>query len=62
MQRLVIIKSQSQLYFDGQPFDFVFGKIDQFFNETTVSTKDEIVFTFNGKTYTTISKVLIITK
>ena len=43
-------------------FDFVFGKIDQFFNEATVSPKDEIVFTFKKKTYTTISKVLIITK
>ena len=43
-------------------FDFVFSKIDQFFNEATVSTKDEIVFTFQKKTYTTISKVLIITK
>ena len=43
-------------------FDFVFDKIDQFFNEATVSTKDEIVFTFKKKTYTTISKVLIITK
>ena len=43
-------------------FDFVFGKIDQFFNEATVSANDEIVFTFKKKTYTTISKVLIITK
>lgn len=43
-------------------FDFVFGQIDQFFNEATVSTKDEIVFTFQKKTYTTISKVLIINK
>lgn len=43
-------------------FDFVFGKIDQFFNEATVSVKDEIIFTFKKKTYTTISKVLIITK
>jgi len=43
-------------------FNFVFSKIDQFFNETTVSPKDEIVFTFKKKTYTTISKVLIITK
>lgn len=43
-------------------FDFVFGKIDQFFDEATVSSKDEIVFTFKKKTYTTISKVLIITK
>lgn len=43
-------------------FDFVFGEIDQFFNEATVSAEDEIVFTFKKKTYTTISKVLIITK
>jgi hypothetical protein len=43
-------------------FDFVFGKIDKFFNEATVSAKDEIIFTFKKKTYTTISKVLIITK
>jgi len=43
-------------------FEFVFEKIDQFFNEATVSPKDEIVFTFKKKTYTTISKVLIITK
>lgn len=43
-------------------FGFVFGKIDQFFDEATVSAKDEIVFTFQKKTYTTISKVLIITK
>ena len=43
-------------------FNFVFGKIDQFFNEATISAKDEIIFTFKKKTYTTISKVLIITK
>jgi hypothetical protein len=43
-------------------FDFVFEKIDQFFNEASVSAKDEIVFTFKKKTYTTISKVLIIAK
>jgi hypothetical protein len=43
-------------------FEFVFGKIDQFFNEARVSAKDEIIFTFQKKTYTTISKVLIVTK
>jgi len=43
-------------------FDFVFGEIDKFFNEATVSAKDEIIFSFKGKTYTTISKILIITK
>jgi len=43
-------------------FDFVFEKIDDFFNDTTVSKKDEIVFTFKNKTYTTTSKVLLIVK
>jgi len=43
-------------------FDFVFGKIDQFFDTATVSSKDELVFTFEKKTYTTISKVLVVTK
>ena len=42
-------------------FDFVFSKIDEFFNRTEVSTDDEIVFTFKKKTYITITKVLIIT-
>ena len=43
-------------------FDFVFGEIDKFFDDTSVSTKDEIVFSFKKKTYTTISKIFIITK
>ncbi len=43
-------------------FDFVFGEIDKFFDNASVSTKDEIVFSFKKKTYTTISKILIITK
>jgi len=43
-------------------FDFVFGEIDKFFDTASVSTKDEIVFSFKKKTYTTISKILIITK
>jgi len=43
-------------------FDLVFRKIDDFFDRETVSKKDEIVFTFGRKTYTTIAKVLMITK
>ena len=43
-------------------FDFVFGEIDKFFDSDSVSTKDEIVFSFKKKTYTTISKILIISK
>jgi len=43
-------------------FALVFKKIDDFFNRETVSNKDEIVFSFGRKTYTTVTKVLIITK
>lgn len=43
-------------------FGLVFQKIDNFFDKETVSKKDEIVFTFGRKTYTTVTKVLIITK
>ncbi len=43
-------------------FSFVFGEIDKFFNSAFVSSEDEITFSFKGKTYTTISKILIITK
>jgi len=43
-------------------FALVFQKIDDFFNKKTVSKNDEIVFTFGRKTYTAVTKVLIITK
>jgi hypothetical protein len=43
-------------------FGFVFSEIDKFFDKALVSTDDEIVFSFKKKTYTTISKILIITK
>lgn len=43
-------------------FDLVFQKIDEFFDKESVSRKDEIVFTFGRKTYTALTKVLIITK
>lgn len=43
-------------------FAFVFQKIDNFFNAETVSEKDTIVFTFGKKTYTAITKLLLITK
>jgi len=42
-------------------FDLVFKKIDEFFNKVSVSTKDEIIFTYSRKTYTAIAKVLLIT-
>ncbi len=43
-------------------FGLVFQKIDNFFDKETITNKDEIAFTFNRKSYTTVSKVLIITK
>ena len=43
-------------------FALVFQKIDNFFGKETVSKDDEIVFTFGKKTYTAVTKVLIITK
>lgn len=43
-------------------FALVFQKIDNFFDKETVSKNDEIVFTFGKRTYTAVTKVLIITK
>lgn len=43
-------------------FNLLFQKIDHFFESETVSKKDEIVFTFGRKTYTAVTKVLIITR
>jgi len=43
-------------------FDLVFQKISNFFNKETISKKDEIVFVFHGRTYTAVTKILIITK
>ena len=41
-------------------FDLVFSKIDDFFNKEKVSSADEVVFSFAKKTYTAVSKVLLI--
>lgn len=43
-------------------FNFIFSEIDKFFDTSSVSLRDEIVFCFRKKTYTTISKLLIIAK
>ncbi len=43
-------------------FDLVFSKIDEFFNKERVSSADEVVFSFARKTYTAVSKVLIISE
>lgn len=41
-------------------FELVFSKIDEFFNKEKVTTADELVFSFARKTYTAVSKVLLI--
>jgi len=41
-------------------FDLVFSRIDEFFSKEKVSSIDEVVFSFNKKTYTAVSKVLLI--
>jgi len=43
-------------------FDLVFSKIDEFFNKEKVSSADEVVFSFAKKTYTAVSKVLLISQ
>ena len=41
---------------------FIKENIDKFFQTERVSEKDEIVFTYQRKTYTAITKVLLIIK
>lgn len=43
-------------------FALVFQKIDNFLYKETVSKNDEIIFTFGKRTYTAVTKALIITK
>lgn len=41
-------------------FDLVFSKVDEFFDKEKVSSVDEVAFSFARKTYTAVSKVLLI--
>ncbi len=43
-------------------FNLIFNKIDDFFGSEKVSDDDQIVFTFRRKSYTTLAKVLLITR
>ena len=43
-------------------FDFVFSNIDNFLDRETISPQDEIIFSYQGKTYTAVTKILLITK
>ncbi len=43
-------------------FEFVYSAIDNFFDTAKIDSSDEVIFSFKGQTYTTISKVLMIAK
>jgi len=43
-------------------FPTIFKEIDAFFDSSSVTKDDEIIFSFNKKTYTAVAKVLLITK
>lgn len=43
-------------------FELIENRIDSFFDNEKVSDQDEVVFSYQRKTYTTISKLLFITK
>jgi len=43
-------------------FDLIEKRVDDFFDNEKISGQDEIVFSYKGKTYTAISKLLLITK
>jgi len=42
-------------------FELVYREIDNFFDKEKVSIKDEVSFSFGRKTYTAVTKILIIT-
>ena len=43
-------------------FELIENRIDDFFDNEKVSGQDEVVFSYQRKTYTAISKLLFITK
>ena len=43
-------------------FGLVFSRIEEFFNKERVSSADEVVFSFAKKTYTAVSKVLLVSE
>ncbi len=45
-----------------QEIDFVKKKVNSFFDSQTVSEKDEVVFTFQKRTYTAIAKILLVAR
>ena len=43
-------------------FELIANRVDNFLDAEKVGSQDEIVFSYERKTYTTISKLLVITK
>lgn len=43
-------------------FELVFSNIDKFLDREKISSQDEIIFSYQGKTYTAVTKILLITK
>ena len=43
-------------------FQTIFKEIDKFLTSSSVTKNDEVTFSFNGKNYKTLAKVLLITK
>ncbi len=64
--RLFVVLYDSQNPEDSwklkRDFGLIESNIDSFFDNERVSANDEIVFSFQQKTYTAISKLLLITK
>jgi len=64
--RLFVILHDTQKPEDSwkikRDINFIKDKINRFFEQETVSEKDEIVFNFQHKSYTAITKVLLIAK
>ncbi|HUD21195.1 MAG TPA: hypothetical protein VMQ44_03985 [Candidatus Saccharimonadales bacterium] len=43
-------------------FNFIYERLDGFFDSEKVTSDDELVFTFDHTTHTTVSKIVLITK
>jgi hypothetical protein len=41
-------------------FDLIFSRIDEFFDKESITSDDEITFGFGKKTYTAVTKVLLL--
>lgn len=64
--RLYVVLYDSQKPEDSwklkRDFELIENRVDNFFDNEKISGQDEIVFSYGGRTYTAISKLLLITK